>query len=313
MVEIVLTSNQANRRFDRFLCDYLKLAPKSLIYKLLRKKRIKLNGKRAEGSEITAIGDQVIFYLASETLQGFMKEAKPKPKHVAEPPDIIHEDDNILLVNKPAGLLTHSDTANSQDTLVDRLSYYLYDEDDDFRPSVCNRLDRNTSGLVVSGKNMASIQALNSIFASRQVEKIYLAVVCGRLENAGVLKGYMIKDEKANQSYILPQQQEGAVFIHTEYSTLSATDNFSLIRVQIHTGKSHQIRLHFSTLGHPLAGDIKYGGKRLENHRGQLLHCYSLKFSNLKSGYLSYLSNRQWKASLPKIYENFLQKEELYY
>jgi len=306
MIEVTLTPNQANRRFDRFLLAYLGRAPQSLVYKLLRKKRIKLNGQRAHGNEVTAVGDQVIFYLASETLQGLMKEAGPPPRDWG-PVDIIYEDEHILLANKSAGLLTHSDTPGSQDTLVDRLAYYLH-EKTDMLPSVCNRLDRNTSGLVACGKNMAAIQALHAIFASRKVDKTYLAVVCGRLEGRGVLKGYLYKDEKANRSYIFDQPRENAVKVHTEYECVSVGDGFSVVRIKLHTGKSHQIRAHFAALGHPLAGDVKYGGRSIGNKRGQLLHCLSLRFLQIDSGPLAYLSGQEWQAAVPTAFVPYRDK-----
>jgi len=300
MVEITLTPNQANRRFDRFLQSYFSKAPGSLIHKLLRKKRIKLNGNRAYGNEITAVGDRVIFYLSSETMQNFMAEASPPPQNWG-PVDIIYEDENILLVNKPAGLLTHSDIPGSQDTLVDRLAYYLHQKTD-FPPSVCNRLDRNTSGLVACGKNMAALQALNLIFAERKVDKTYLAVVCGKMGGKGLLKGYLYKDEKANQSYIFDEPQENAVAVHTEYECISSSDDFSVVRIKLHTGKSHQIRAHFAALGHPLAGDVKYGGKPIGSKRGQMLHCLSLCFLAIDTEPLTYLSGQEWQAVMPEAF-----------
>ncbi|MCL2420661.1 MAG: RluA family pseudouridine synthase [Defluviitaleaceae bacterium] len=312
MVEITLTPNQANRRFDRFLQSYLSQAPGSLVHKLIRKKRIKLNGKRAQGNEITAAGDHVIFYLSPETMQSFMAKASPPPRNWG-PVDIVYEDENILLANKPAGLLTHSDTPGSQDTLVDRLAYYLH-EKTDFTPSVCNRLDRNTSGLVACGKNMAAVQTLNTIFAERKVDKIYLAVVCGHMKagKKGDLRGYLYKDEKANRSYIFDEPREDAVAVHTEYECISVGEDFSVVRIRLHTGKSHQIRAHFAALGHPLAGDVKYGSKLMGNKRGQMLHCLSLRFLEVYEGPLAYLSGQEWQAAVPIAFDDlakpFLQK-----
>ena len=305
MIEITLTSNQANRRLDRFLLAHLSRAPQSLIYKLLRKKRIKLNGRRAYGNEITAQGDIVTLYLAPETFRGFLAETAPPPRNWG-PVDIIYEDDNILLTNKPAGLLTHSDIPGNQDTLIDRVAYYLHGKTD-FIPAVCNRLDRNTSGLVVCGKNLAAVQALNVIFAGRQVDKTYLAIVCGRMEGKGILKGYLLKDEKTNRSYIFDQPQKNAVMVNTEYECRLSGYNFSLLCIKLHTGKSHQIRAHFAALGHPLAGDTKYGGKPAGYRRGQMLHSSSLEFLHLEPGPLEYLSGQKWEAPLPKDFSQFLE------
>lgn len=300
MVEIVLGANEADRRFDRFLQSYLSRAPKSLIHKFLRKKRIKLNGKRAVGNELTKSGDKVTFYLAPDTMENFMDSPK-KQSRFWGPLDIIHEDENILLVNKPAGLLTHSDSPNSQDTLADRAAYFAQEG---FIPKPCNRLDRNTSGLVIFGKNMASLQYLNGLFAARKVEKTYLAVVHGKLKGHKELKGYLLKDEKGNRSYIAAEAEENALFIHTEYTSLKASDNFSLLKVRLHTGRSHQIRAHFASLGHPLAGDVKYGGTAINNHAhgGQLLHCYSLKFLPLGQK-----AEQEWTAPLPETWPKELR------
>jgi len=328
-LEITLTLNQSGRRFDRFLAAYLNLAPKSLIQKLLRKKRIKLNGKRATGSEITAVGDNVMFYLSAETLKTLMDDKQKKPKIARNLPiSIIYEDDNILLVNKPTGLLTHSNTPAAQDTLISRIVSYLKNTPD-FTPSVCNRLDRNTSGIVACGKNMPALQALNAIFANKQVDKIYLALVCGELtklekpekpEQTGKtshLHGFIIKDEKANRSYILQQPQNGATAVHTEYATqkiinLSGGEKISLVKIWLHTGKSHQIRAHFANIGHPLVGDVKYGAKKIntikatnEQQTGQRLHCQTLKFHDLpQNSFLHYLTGKKWTAPTP---QDFMQ------
>jgi len=311
MIEIVLTANQANRRFDRFLAAYFSCAPKSLVHKWLRKKRIKLNGRRAQGNEITAEGDSVIFYLAPETIDGFIK--KRQAPHDWGPVDIIYEDENILLANKPAGLLTHSDTSGSQDTMVGRLIYYLYGNNSDFVPALCNRLDRNTSGLVVCGKNMAALQALNAIFAARLVDKTYLAIVHGQLEADGELRGYLCKDEKNRSAHIIADRKTQSIDaerpkLHTAYESLACGKDFSLLRIKLYTGRFHQIRAHFAALGYPLAGDVKYGGKAIGYGRGQMLHCSSLRFLNLESaaGPLAYLSGHKYQAPIPKDFSDFL-------
>lgn len=296
MHEIILTTNQAGRRFDRFLFSYLPNASHSLVYKLLRKKRIKLNGRRATGSEITAAGDIAAFYLSPETLQGFVDIKKTAPRNYGAV-DVIHEDENILLVNKPAGLLTHSDKQGGQDNLIDRIIYYLYAEapPDDFKPSVCNRLDRNTSGLVVCGKNMAAVQALNAVFANRMVEKTYLAVVCGCLKGSGILRGRLIKNESENRSYVTESGAEA----HTEYEAVKTGSKFSLVKIKLHTGRHHQIRAHLADFGCPVAGDVKYGGERIEKKRNRLmLHAFSLKFCNNEI-VPPYLAGREWQAPQP--------------
>lgn len=303
MVEITVGPNDANRRFDRFLAAYLSRANKSLIHKLLRKKRIKLNGKRAKGSEITAIGDLVTMYLAPETFNNLITEPDPIPT-TGGPVDIIYEDEHILLANKPAGLLVHSDKPGGQDTLINRLVYYLQSND----IAVCNRLDRNTSGLVACGKNMPAIQALNAIFKARMVEKIYLGVVCGTLEGKGSLQGYIIKDKNNNCSRILENHQEGAKAVHTEYECIKAGHDFSLLKIKLHTGKSHQIRAHLASIGHPLMGDTKYqpvsGTNRLSvgNKRGQMLHCQIFRFLDVGEGPLGYISGKEWQAPTPPIF-----------
>ena len=287
-----MTANDANRRFDRFLQAHLSQASKSLLHKLLRKKRIKLNGARAHGNEITSEGDKVTLYLSQETYDSFsQKEHKTLVDWGTI--DIVYEDDNILLVNKQAGLLTHSDSSEPQDTLQERVAYYLQS----YQAAPCNRLDRNTSGLVVFGKNVPALQSLNAAFAERCVEKIYLALVHGRLEDKGELKGYLQRDSEAMRSHI--SDKEEGQFVHTEYEACKTSDEFSLLRVKIHTGRSHQIRAQFAALGHPLVGDVKYGGKAISGKRGQFLHCLSLNFLDL-SAPLSYLSQKELKTHIPE-------------
>ena len=326
MIEIILAPNQAGRRFDRFLLTYLERAPQSLLRKLLRKKRIKLNGQRAQGHEITNVGDRIAFYLAPETLRAFMPEDCTLDEEVylrdwrlavaCHSVEIVFEDENIILANKPAGLLSHSDRPGFQDTMIDRLINYLYESrgyasSDGFSPALCNRLDRNTSGLVVCGKNMTALQGLNGD-AGRQLEKIYLAVIHGRPKEAqGDLQGYLYRDEKAMRSHVIMQPRDDTLAVRTGYEICAANDNFSLLRVKLHTGRHHQIRAHFAALGHPLAGDTKYGGKATNYGRGQMLHCSSLRFVKPAGGVLDYLSGKEWAAPLPEHFANFLKENRL--
>jgi len=287
-----LTKNQAGRRFDRFLLAHLNRAPQSVVYKLLRKKRIKLNGKRAQGSEITAAGDTVTLYLSPETLQSFIEERTPPSKR--PPLDIIYEDEDILLANKPAGLLSHSDSAN-QDTLQDRLAYYANGA------AICNRLDRNTSGIVICGKNTAALQSLNKQLAERKIDKTYLAIVHGRPKKTHAdLHAYLYRSENEKRSHITDRPREDAAEIHTEYEALEFYTDFTLLRVKIHTGRHHQIRAHLAAIGHPIAGDTKYGGKPTRHRRGQLLHCQAVGVTDRLT----------FTAPLPEDFENFIDERK---
>jgi len=309
MREIVLSQQEENRRLDKFLAHYLNRAPNALLQKLLRKKRIKLNGKRAHGNEIVKAGDVVGLYLAPDTIAD-LRESGASKLPPAKPVDVVYEDEHILMLNKPAGLLTHSDKAGEgQDTLVARMLFYLHKKGEftpfqtTFAPAMCNRLDRNTSGLVICGKQLPALQNLNAAFAAQTVDKTYLAVVHGRLEGKGTLRGFLHKDKKANRSSVTNAENGEAV--HTEYESAAVGDGFSLLRVKLVTGKSHQIRVHMSALGHPLVGDVKYGGKNISAVRGHLLHCCSIQFCPTTKG-LEYLDGRVFSAPMPKAFEQFL-------
>lgn len=337
MRELVLTQADANRRLDKFLAQYLNKAPRSFLYKMLRKKRIKLNGGRAEGDEITAEGDRIAFYIAPETLDGFMCErALPD---VSAMPDIVYEDEHLLMLNKPPGLLTHPggkpDASKVQcsinsgsmgeydppsvqaDTLIARALYYLsqtgsYDNSRQatFTPALCNRLDRNTSGLVVCGKTLASVQTFNRLFSGRGMDKQYLAVVHGVCRGQGVLTGYYHKDTRSNTvSIITSPLSENSAEVITAYEAVCQTSSrihaYTLLRIKPVTGRSHQIRAHMASIGHPLAGDIKYGGQATPYAPAQLLHCQRMTLAQAEG--LPYPKGHGWQAKPPESFLRCLQ------
>ena len=298
MTEIVLSVDQANRRLDRVLQAYLNEAPKNLIHKLLRKKRIKLNGKNAHGGELTAVGDVLRFYMAVETIAGLRSD---KAAHaVAKPLDVVYEDKHVLIVNKPQGLLTHSDKPGVQDTLIARVLHHV---GGDFRPALVNRLDRNTSGLVMAGKTMAGLQALNACMAARGVIKTYLAVVHGKLAGSGTLRGHLVKDSVQNRAAIV----SGRANVRTDYKAIRHVNDLTLLELVLHTGKSHQIRAQLSDIGHPIVGDVKYGGGR---GGGQLLHACSLEFVDC-SPPIEYLKGQVFQAPVPEGFNVFRENESL--
>lgn len=274
-MELVISAANAGRRLDRFLFAYLNNAPHSFIYKMLRKKRIKLNGGRALGSEMLAEGDVLRFFLSCETIAGFKKsvfvpEAGPMP-------EIVYEDENLIVVNKPAGLPSQGGVEGKDDHLLARLLYYLkqnggYPPNADFTPGICNRLDVNTSGLVVCGKNLKSLQEMNALFKNRFVEKEYLAVVDGAVGKAGdrrKLSHFHCKDENARNARIV----DSGALIETEFTVIAVCKTHSLLRVFPISGKFHQIRVHLAHIGFPISGDKKYGGTPNRFARHQLLHC----------------------------------------
>lgn len=318
MKEITINALNQNQRLDKYIMKLLNTAPKSLVYKLLRKKKIKLNGKRAEGNELLREGDVIRIYLGSDTLEGMAAE-KELPR-VPNELNIIFEDENILACSKPAGLLSHGQNKN-EDSLISRIWLYLnkkgeYDtgKNSDFTPALCNRLDRNTSGLVLCGKNLPALQELNRIMAENRGDKLYLALVEGRLDTSGVLEGYHIKNPKTNEARITQKAEIGGKPVRTEYEPLTFLSGCTLLRIKLISGKSHQIRAHMQSIGHPLAGDPKYGDKRINalfkekyGLKSQLLHSERFVFTE-PEGVLAYLKGKELTAPLVGIFEKILEE-----
>ena len=311
MQEIRITKNEENQRLDKYLLKYFNKAPKSVIYKLLRKKRIKRNRTKAEGSEILQAGDTIQLYLAQETMEGWMEE---KAVNVAQRHfGIVYEDDDLLVVNKPAGLLTHPEKAEDRETLMDQILYYLYEKGQympgaaqTFTPAVCNRLDRNTSGIVVAGKTLRAVQAVNAAIRARHVEKYYITLVNGVVDQAGEIDWYLAKEASQNQVRVSQIQRTGYQQALTTYRPLAHTAAYTLLELQLITGKTHQIRAHMQAIGHPVLGDRKYGDPEANRTArvefaisNQCLHAQRIVWKE-KEGFLAYLYGRQMTAPLPK-------------
>lgn len=310
MKEIRITKNEENQRLDKFLLKYMNKASKGFLYKMLRKKRIKYNGGRAEGSELLKTGDTLQLYLAEETISSFMEEktvAEAK-RHFA----IVYEDDDILVVNKPAGLLTHPEKSSDKDTLIDQILYYLYQKgqylpeaDSSFTPALCNRLDRNTSGIVIAGKTLKGVQAVNEAIRSHKLDKYYLTLVAGEIREAGEITAYLKKDEEKNQVRISKREGSGKKTM-TKYRPLACAKGYTLLEIHLITGKTHQIRAHMQSIGHPVVGDRKYGSEHSNQKfreeyalSNQFLHAIRVEWKE-KDGPLGYLYGKEMTALLPK-------------
>ena len=316
MKEIRITKNEENQRLDKFLLKYMNKATKGFLYKMLRKKRIKLNGGRAEGNEMLQAGDTLQLYLAEETIQSFMEEKTvvQAKRHFG----IVYEDDDILVVNKPAGLLTHPEKSSDKDTLIDQILYYLYqkgqytpDAASSFTPALCNRLDRNTSGLVIAGKTLKGVQAVNEIIRTHKLDKYYLTLVAGEIRHAGEITGYLTKDEDKNQVRISKREGNGlGAKTLTKYRPIAHAKGYTLLEIHLITGKTHQIRAHMQSIGHPVVGDRKYGAEHSnEKFRkeyalsNQFLHALRVEW-NEKEGPLGYLYGKEMTAPLPKVLQD---------
>lgn len=314
MRELTVNRNEAGQRLDKLLGKYLNLANKSFIYKMIRKKNITLNDRKCDGSEKLREGDVVKLWLAEDTLEKFSQIRVQKvqsPKKL----NIIYEDDNILLINKPAGML--SQKAKETDvSLVEIIIHYLLDSGQmrteelrSFKPSVCNRLDRNTSGLVVAGKTLPGLQIMAEVFKDRSIHKYYQCVVKGEIREKQVITGFLTKNEKTNQVTIHRQEVPGSSPIMTEYEPLAHEDECTLLQVTLITGRTHQIRAHLSSIGHPIVGDYKYGDEGInekvrERYRiqSQMLHSYKITFPENLAEPLGYLSGKTFTAPLPETF-----------
>lgn len=322
MQKITVGKNEAGQSLLKLLSKRLNTAPKSFIYKMLRKKNIELNGKKTDGSVILREGDEVSLFLSDETIDKFLsqKMLPQEGKTSTRALKIVYEDDNILIADKPQGLLSQS-AALGDDSVNERIIAYLISESklsikelETFRPSICNRLDRNTGGLITFGKTLPALQILNKAFASRDLKKYYLCVVRGAVDSSGLFEAYLSKDEKANKVTVTKKPVKSAKehdtdLIKTEYEPLRRGKDFTLLRVHLITGKSHQIRAHLAMLGHPIAGDPKYGdpkvNKKLEREFGvryQLLYSYELTMPEKMEEPLSYLEGRTFRGTVPEIF-----------
>lgn len=295
MREFWIQKNEAGQRLDKYLKKHLSHASANFIYKMLRKKNIVLNDKKASGSEKLNINDNVKMYLSEETYQKFTSsteernrmEELPKLQRESLPFQILYENDDIIIINKPAGML--SQKAKQEDISANEyiLSYLLLSggikeaELNTFRPSVCNRLDRNTSGILIAGKTLKGLQEMSKGLKAGGIEKYYRGMVEGVIEGPYRLKGYLHKDEERNKVYIMaePKSKEDK-WIETEYVPIRNFPDATLLEINLITGRSHQIRAHLASIGHPIIGDYKYGAAKRKGIRAQLLHAYRICLEN---------------------------------
>lgn len=315
MQKITINKNDAGQRIDKYLTKSFKNLPTSLMYKYIRKKRIKLNGKKCEISSRLSEGDIIELYINDE----FFEKSEKQYDFLKAPNkiDILYEDSNILLLDKKPGLIVHPDENYHFDSLISRVTHYLYDKhefnpekENSFAPALVNRIDRNTGGIVIAAKNAESLRILNQKMKNRELKKIYLCIVHGTLKNkAGVLSAYLDKNEKQNRVYISSNKKEGLKHIKTKYKVLKEYGKFSLVEVELLTGRTHQIRAHFAFIGHPLLGDGKYGTNELNKGTGfkyQALYSYKLIFNfTTPAGLLEYLNGKEITAPNIWFLKNF--------
>lgn len=301
MKEFIIASNDAGQRLDKFLSKAVPLLPKGMLYKGIRLKRIKVNKKRCQPNQVLCEGDIVALYLNDE----FLEQDHPK-SFLAAPAkiNIVYEDENILLVDKPCGLVVHEDNDNTADTLIHRVQHYLYlqkeydpEQENSFAPALCNRIDRNTCGIVIVAKNAETLRILNEKIKHRELTKQYLCIVHGKMPKPHqLLTGYLQKDSSTNLVQVQDKPFGQAKPIKTEYTVLDHHNNLSLLNVNLLTGRTHQIRAHLAHIGHPILGDGKYGINKEDKKLGykyQALCSYKLTFSfSNDAGILNYLQGK---------------------
>ncbi len=315
MREIIIGKNDAGQRLDKFLTKKYKSMPLSMMYKLIRKKKITLNRKRVKENYILAESDIILIFAPDDVLT----ENAPKNYKTKGAVSIAYEDENIIIANKESGLLVHSDTQEEGDTLIDRITAYLIERDEydpnaenSFAPALCNRIDRNTEGLVIAAKNAEALREMNEIIKLRKVGKLYLAVIHGEiLPKNGEIKLLLEKDHSNNIVKVKKQSNAKTKEAITRYRTISQSRNkaYSLLEIELITGRTHQIRVSFAHMGHPLLGDGKYAVNKKDReigYKSQALCAYSLKFKGLKEyRLLNYLEGLTVTAEKPKFLELF--------
>ena len=314
MKEFIINENDSGQRIDKFITKALPELPKSMMYRLIRKKDIKINGKRCEISSRLNTGDKVTVYVKDDV----SAEKKHDMSFLEQSAkiDVVYEDENIIIVNKPVGLDSHSNGSHMTDTLIDRIKHYLYNKkeyqpqlESSFAPALCSRLDRNTCGLVTATKNAAALRELNEAIRNGNVNKIYHCITTSPPpQKEEIISAYHQKDESRNLVKISDSPVEGYKPIKTGYRILSVQKSLSLVEVTLYTGRTHQIRAHLAHIGAPVLGDGKYGNTTVNKRYGifrQALCAYRLKFDMPQNSALNYLNSMDITAPQPDFEKKF--------
>ena len=322
MRELQIRENDANQRLDRFVGKAVPLLPDSLLQKYIRLKRIKLNGKGAKRDARLNTGDAVQLYINDEFFEA-PKEENAYLKVGAPKLDIVYEDENILLADKKPGVLCHSAGKWDYNTLIANIQARAYQagewkprEENAFAPALCNRIDRNTGGIVIAAKNAEALRILNDKIRDREIEKYYLCAVQGRPKPPeGRLENFLFKDAQKNQVYVKQKPEPGARTAVTEYRTLCAKGPLSLVECRLLTGRTHQIRVQMAHAGWPLLGDGKYGSERFNrgfDEKGQALYSWRLRFDfPTEAGILNYLRGKEFRVAKVDFAEKYFGIEKL--
>ncbi len=312
MKSFIITDKDAGGRVDRFISKTFDKLPKSLMYKEIRKKNIKVNKKRCTPEQVLSNGDLLELYLKDDVLE--IRKKHYDFLNASTDLDIIYEDDNIILINKKVGVLCHPDGKDYIDNIVARLKRYLYDkkewdpETSTFTPSLANRIDRNTGGIVIGAKNSQALKIMNDKIKAREIEKYYLTVVHGKMsKKSELLSAYLTKNEKKNMVTVTDYQAPNSKKIITEYTVLDYYPDASLLEVKLHTGRTHQIRAHLAHIGHPLYGDGKYGNEK--GRYRQALYSYKLHFNFSDENILSYLNHKTFQANNIELLDEYKEKK----
>ena len=307
MKSFTINKNDANQRLDKFITKSIPALPPALLYRYIRLKRIKVNGKRSGIAYKLQTGDNVEMYINDE----FFVKDENRFDFLDAPHElnILYEDDNIMLLDKSVGLLSHPDENEFTDTLITRIKRYLHDkgvynpaDEASFAPALVNRIDRNTGGIVIAAKTAEALRILNEKMKNREIHKLYLCVVRGAMpQNKDLLEGWLKKDEENNKVMIYSTEQTGSKAIKTKYKVVAVAAGLSLVEVELLTGRKHQIRAHFAYIGLPLLGDSKYG--KISNkssppgYNKQFLYSYKLLFDfSTDAGSLNYLKGRTFEV-----------------
>ena len=309
---IIIGKNDAGQRIDKFMTKTFPNLPQSELYKAIRKKDIKINGKRCDIKDKVEENDEIYLFLHDDFLQ-----QKPKEYDFIKAPktlNIVYEDENVMLLDKKPGLIVHPDENYHYDSLIARVQHYLYDkkeydpeDEKSFAPALVNRIDRNTGGIVIAAKNAESLRILNQKVKDRELNKFYLCVTVGKINKKfDVLTGYLEKNESQNRVYISDKKKEGSKTIITKYNVIKTSSRYSLLEVELLTGRTHQIRAHLASIGHPLAGDGKYGTNKENKKTGfpyQALYSYRLQFEfKTDGGILNYLDGKEFSVNPDNIW-----------